>query len=45
MALKTIYEIAKKINIDEKYIEPYGKYKAKISLDYFLTLRIIQMAN
>ena len=30
MALKNIYEIASKVNIDEKYVEPYGKYKAKI---------------
>ncbi len=39
MALKNIYEIAKKINIDEKYIEPYGKYKAKISLDLFSDIK------
>lgn len=32
MELKSIYDIARKVNIDEKYIEPYGKYKAKIDL-------------
>lgn len=30
--LENIYEIAKKIGVDETYIEPYGKYKAKIDL-------------
>ena len=30
--LKPITEIAKKAGIDEKYIEQYGKYKAKIDL-------------
>ncbi len=29
--LKNITEIAKKIGIEEEYIEQYGKYKAKIS--------------
>jgi len=33
-ALQPIYEIAAKLNIPEEYIEPYGKYKAKI--DYNL---------
>ena len=28
--LQPIYEIAKKAGIDEKYVEPYGRYKAKI---------------
>ena len=32
MKLENIYEIAKKIGVDETYIEPYGKYKAKIDL-------------
>lgn len=31
--LLPITEIAKYCNIDEKYLEPYGKYKAKISID------------
>lgn len=30
--MKNIYEIAKKLNIDEKYIIPFGKDKAKIDL-------------
>ena len=30
--IKDIKEIAKKINVDEKYLEQYGKYKAKIDL-------------
>ena len=37
--LKNIGEIAEAINIPEEYIEPYGKYKAKISLDYFEKLK------
>ena len=28
--LKPIYEVAKTAHVDEKYLEPYGKYKAKI---------------
>ena len=32
MELKNIYEISKRLGIDDKYIEPYGKYKAKIDL-------------
>ncbi|MCQ2796022.1 MAG: formate--tetrahydrofolate ligase [Bacilli bacterium] len=35
MALKKIYEIAKIAGIPEKYVEPYGFYKAKISMDYY----------
>lgn len=27
-----IYEVASKINIDDQYIEPYGKYKCKLDL-------------
>lgn len=30
--LESIYNIAKKAGIDEKYIEPYGKFKAKVDL-------------
>ncbi len=33
MSLKNIMEIAKTAGIDEKYVEQYGKYMAKISLD------------
>ena len=32
--MKPISEIAQKAEIDEKYIENYGKYKAKIDLSY-----------
>ena len=28
-----VVKIAKKIGIEERYLESYGKYKAKISLD------------
>ncbi len=30
--MKPIFEIAKKAHLDEKYIEQYGKYKAKVDL-------------
>ena len=30
MTLENIINIARKLGIDEKYVEPYGKYKAKI---------------
>lgn len=33
--LKNINEIAQKLGITEDYLEQYGKYKAKISLDYY----------
>jgi len=33
--MKPILEIAKNAGIDEKYVEQYGKYKAKIDLDIF----------
>ena len=36
--MKNIKEIAEKININEEYIEQYGKYKAKINLDIFKKL-------
>jgi len=38
--LLNIYEIAKKANIPEEFIEPYGKYKAKISLDFYKIWKI-----
>lgn len=31
--METINKIAKQLNIDEEYLEMYGKYKAKINLD------------
>jgi formate--tetrahydrofolate ligase len=39
MELKNIYEIAQKAGIDEKFIEPYGKNKAKIDLSIRDTLK------
>ena len=33
--LKRITEVTQKLNIPEEYVEQYGKYKAKISVDYF----------
>ena len=33
--LKNINEIAKKLGIGEDFLEQYGKYKAKISLEYY----------
>ena len=32
--MSPIGEIAKKLDIDEKYLEHYGRFKAKIDLDY-----------
>ena len=32
--MKSIYEIARVAGIDEDFVEPYGKHKAKISLSY-----------
>lgn len=37
--LKPIKDIARAIGIREKYIEPYGQYKAKVSLDIFNALK------
>lgn len=39
MALKKINEIAKKAGIPAKYVEPYGFYKAKISMDYYKDIK------
>ena len=36
--IKDINSIAKSIDIDEEYIEQYGKYKAKINLDLYKKL-------
>ena len=37
--IQNILEIAeKKLNIDEKFLEPYGRYKAKLSFDYINSL-------
>ncbi len=35
--MKNISEIAAKCGIEDKYVENYGKYKAKIDLDYLKT--------
>ena len=37
--LRKISEITKKLDIPEDYIEQYGKYKAKISLDYYENIK------
>lgn len=37
--MQTIDKIAKKANIDEKYVDFYGKYKAKIDLSIFDELK------
>lgn len=37
--MKNINDIASSLKIDEKYIENYGKYKAKINLDIFEDLK------
>ena len=37
--LEKIDNIAEKVGIDEKYLEQYGKYKAKIDLDIFNELK------
>ncbi|MDY2670689.1 MAG: formate--tetrahydrofolate ligase [Anaerovoracaceae bacterium] len=36
--LKPIYEIAEKAGIPDEAVEPYGKYKAKLSSDYLKSL-------
>ena len=36
--LEKIQKIAKKLNIPEDALEPYGHYKAKISLEYLNSL-------
>ena len=37
--MRPIYEIAAKLDVPADAVEPYGKYKAKIALDYLRTLR------
>ena len=37
--MKNILEIAKELNISEEYIECFGKYKAKISEDFFNSVK------
>ena len=35
MELENIYAIAQKAGIPEEYVEPYGKYKAKIDMSFY----------
>ncbi len=37
-ALLPIEEVAQKLGIDQAHIEPYGKLKAKVSVDYYRSL-------
>lgn len=37
--LERIVDVAKKVNIDEEYLEEYGKYKAKISSEVYDSLK------
>ena len=37
--LKNINEIADNLGIEDKYLEEYGKYKAKISLNYYNNIK------
>ena len=36
--LERISEVAAKLGIAEEHLEPYGHYKAKVSLDYIDSL-------
>lgn len=37
--MKPIYEVAESMGVDEKYLEPYGKYKAKLSEELYESLK------
>lgn len=37
--MKKITDITEKLGIDEEYIEQYGKYKAKISIDFMQSIK------
>lgn len=37
--MKPIYDVASDLGIDEKYLEPYGKYKAKLTEDLYENLK------
>ena len=37
--MELITKVAEKANISDEYLEAYGKYKAKISLDIFDSLK------
>ncbi len=36
-SLKPISEVIKSLNVDEEYVEQYGKYKAKIDYNFLNT--------
>lgn len=38
-SMRRITEIAEKLGIDEMHLEPYGHYKAKVSLDFIDSLK------
>ena len=37
--MASIESVAKNANVSKKYLEPYGKYKAKINLDIYDELK------
>lgn len=37
--MKPIYEVASEIGIDEKFVEPYGKYKCKLDSSLYESLK------
>ena len=43
--LRPIDEIAEQAGIDEKYLERYGNYKAKVKLGYLMSSRTGQRVN
>ena len=43
--MKPITEIAAKAGIDDKYLEQYGKYKAKIDLSYYPWYILVSSKN
>ena len=44
--LRRIADLAReRLGIDEQYLEPYGHYKAKLSLDYAATLQLRPAAS
>ena len=41
--MELISQVAERINVSDDYLEAYGKYKAKISLDIFEALKAKKM--
>lgn len=37
--MKPIYEVASQLGIREEYVEPYGKYKAKLTGELYQSLK------